>query len=112
MVVCCIHINPYLTTIIPLSLNRIGCNFKRNSNNEQESFWLISSLSSDEANILMERKRKLDDELQGKLSTELSEMIKKSNAYVKEMQKSNSHYWEHSNKNWIRWKRISDQETS
>jgi hypothetical protein len=35
-------------------------------------------MSSDEANRLMERKRKLDDELQGKLSTELSEMIKKS----------------------------------
>ena len=43
-------------------------------------------MSSDEANKLMERKRKLDDELQGKLSTELSEMIKKSNAYVKQMQ--------------------------
>ena len=40
------------------------------------------------------QKRKLDDELQGKLSTELSEMIKKSNAYVKEMQESNRHYWE------------------
>jgi len=71
-------------------LNKIRCNFKRNSNNEQESFWLISSLSSDE----LERKRKLDDELQGKLSTELSEMIKKSNAYVKEMQESNRHYSE------------------
>jgi type II secretory pathway component PulF len=51
-------------------------------------------MSSDEANKLMERKRKLDDELQGKLSTELSEMIKKSNAYVKETQESNRRYWE------------------
>ena len=51
-------------------------------------------MSSDEANQLMERKRKLDDELQGKLSTELSEMIKKSNAYVNEMQESNRRYWE------------------
>jgi type II secretory pathway component PulF len=51
-------------------------------------------MSSDEANQLMERKRKLDDELQGKLSTELSEMIKKSNAYVKEMQENNRRYWE------------------
>ena len=51
-------------------------------------------MSSDEANQLMERKRKLDDELQGKLSTELSEMIKKSNAYVKETQESNRRYWE------------------
>ena len=50
-------------------------------------------MSADEANRLMERKRKLDDELQGKLSTELSEMMKKSNAYVKEMQESNRHYW-------------------
>ena len=39
-------------------------------------------MSSDEANKLMERKTKLDDELQGKLSTELSEMIKKSNALL------------------------------
>ena len=51
-------------------------------------------MSSDEANKLIERKRKLDEELQSKLSTELSEMIKKSNAYVKEMQQSNRHYWE------------------
>ena len=43
-------------------------------------------MSSDEPNKLMERKRKLDDGLKGELSTELSEMIKKSNAYVKQMQ--------------------------
>jgi hypothetical protein len=69
------------------------------------------NLSSHEANRLMERKRKLDDELQGKLLTELSEMIKKSNAYVKEMQVIVTIGNSNSNKNWIRWKRISNQET-
>ena len=36
----------------------------------------------------------MDDELYSKVSTEWSEMIKKSEAYIKEMRGSNRHYWE------------------
>jgi hypothetical protein len=51
-------------------------------------------MSNDEMINRLERKRKLEEQLNNKVSNDWKDLVKKSDEYMKQMQENNRHYYQ------------------